>query len=442
VAGNLTVDIGAEPGDDDIEADRLFNYQLLPGFFGVDDYDALVGVLEAAVGPRQVLTFPYDWRLSNRHAAATLETVVGNALKTWMKESGAKDAKVWLVTHSMGGLVARYFCEELGGADKTRAIVTIGTPHRGSVNALDVLANGKRFGPLDLTTFVRNLASIYELLPLFPVLRTGTGPDMKLLRIAETLGLDPITGEEVKTAAGQPAAIDPGSVIRGLDRAKVQRAMEFHAAIRVPAEARAAGGTPSPYAQRVILNRRQHTHHSAALAAKELILFPTYPIWNGAAWVEVDQRGDGTVPARSSVPIEWTDTAEAIPNAQMHASMQSTGEAHDSLVNWLMPADTREFKGAAVDDDRVIVLDCPAVIVLGQELEVSVSVGTPTYATVEVLDMSTKKVRSEPASVDDTPQTIEFAGLSAGVHRVTVRSHNVAHPAVTHYVYVMDPATG
>ena len=54
--------------------------------------------------------------------------------------------------HSMGGLVARYFLEVLGGWRETRALLTIGTPFRGSVNALDFIVNGfrKGIGPGDL----------------------------------------------------------------------------------------------------------------------------------------------------------------------------------------------------------------------------------------------------------------------------------------------------
>ena len=40
--------------------------------------------------------------------------------------------KVDLVGHSMGGLVARFYIEHLGGAPRVRRLVTIATPHRGT----------------------------------------------------------------------------------------------------------------------------------------------------------------------------------------------------------------------------------------------------------------------------------------------------------------------
>lgn len=105
------------PPDDDVKATDLFNYQLLPGFFGNDDYSALIDRLRSSVKEpgSQVIKFPYDWRASNKWAAERLNIVARDALKEWQHSSGNADAKLWLVCHSMGGLVARYFCEHLGG---------------------------------------------------------------------------------------------------------------------------------------------------------------------------------------------------------------------------------------------------------------------------------------------------------------------------------------
>lgn len=58
-----------------------------------------------------------------------------------------KDAKLILVGHSMGGIVARCFLEALEGWKDTLAQITFGTPHRGSINALDTLVNWVRKGP-------------------------------------------------------------------------------------------------------------------------------------------------------------------------------------------------------------------------------------------------------------------------------------------------------
>ena len=253
VSGRIELDDnGTDPPDDGIAAIDLFSYQLLPGFFGVDDYAPLIRALERSIGEQQVISFPYDWRLSNRHAARKLDSVARNALHDWQKKSGNSQAKLWLVCHSMGGLVARYFCEALGGAAVTRAVITIGTPHRGSVRALDALVNGKHFGPIDATRLVRSLPSAYELLPLFPVLRQGLAAANEMAGVAELFGLDPVTGNEV--ARGNESASPPASPpLPGIDRVQLKRALEFHAAIRGPAEARVQAGEALTLSPGIIL---------------------------------------------------------------------------------------------------------------------------------------------------------------------------------------------
>ena len=80
----------------------------------------------------------------------------------------------------MGGLVARWYLECLGGWQDTRALITFGTPHRGSLNAVDFLVNGfvKKLGPLkvaDLSRLLRSLTSVYQLLPIYPCVDVGAG---------------------------------------------------------------------------------------------------------------------------------------------------------------------------------------------------------------------------------------------------------------------------
>lgn len=48
-------------------------------------------------------------------------------------ETGAN--KVHLVGHSLGGLLARYYVERLGGAGKVHTLITLGTPHFGTITA-------------------------------------------------------------------------------------------------------------------------------------------------------------------------------------------------------------------------------------------------------------------------------------------------------------------
>lgn len=58
-----------------------------------------------------------------------------------------QDAKLILVGHSLGGLVARWYVQELGQAKRVERLVTIATPHAGTTNA--------RFAPLPVAPALR-----------------------------------------------------------------------------------------------------------------------------------------------------------------------------------------------------------------------------------------------------------------------------------------------
>jgi len=62
--------------------------------------------------------------------------------------SGTHTDRVSLVGHSMGGLIARYYVERLGGARKVNVCVTIGSPHHGTLlSRLAPGTNGKQMRP-------------------------------------------------------------------------------------------------------------------------------------------------------------------------------------------------------------------------------------------------------------------------------------------------------
>jgi triacylglycerol esterase/lipase EstA (alpha/beta hydrolase family) len=144
------------------------------------------------------------------------------------------DAKAILIGHSMGGLVARHYLECLGGHEQTRMLITFGTPHRGSLNAADFLVNGfvKKLGPLkvaDLSTLLRSLTSVYQLLPIYPCVDVGRGNE----RVAE---------------------VD----LPNLDRARASAALQFHRAI----EAGAATHDVGAYAIHSVVGITQGTKQS------------------------------------------------------------------------------------------------------------------------------------------------------------------------------------
>ncbi len=136
--------------------------------------------------PANFLRFPYDWRLSNRYNAQQLRKTVEPVLERFRSRPGHADAKLVFVGHSMGGLVARYYTDVLGGHEITAKVITLGTPHRGALNALDSLVNGVRkgIGPigLDLTGLARSLPTLHQLLPEYACIESPNG----LLKTTET----------------------------------------------------------------------------------------------------------------------------------------------------------------------------------------------------------------------------------------------------------------
>jgi pimeloyl-ACP methyl ester carboxylesterase len=288
--------IGDQDPHDGVSATRLMTgLHLLPGLWAVDRYGRLVKGLKARFTLNEVtadqsgnlLLFPYDWRLSNVVSAGMLAETASRELARWRKQTQNSDAKLILICHSMGGLIARWFLEVLGGREMTRQLVTIGTPYQGSVNALRWLVNGPPvgLGPLSwkLTELVRSLPSIYQLLPAYPCLDFGDG----VVR----------------------ALVD--ATIPDLETDRLRAAAAFHGTI---AEHVKKGG--GGYHIVAIKGHVQPTAQSALLRAGRIEPINTYK--------GVDHGGDGTVPRPSSHPPEWDGDSSAVFAAQKHASLQNT----------------------------------------------------------------------------------------------------------------------
>ena len=135
-----------------LRAPALFRVRLPR--FTVDPYDRILGLLneQPAAGARglDVLVFPYDWRLDITENATGLADAVRR--RWWSRGVPARVAeedRVLIVAHSMGGLLARYYIEHLGGHRAVRHLITAGTPHRGAPLAYAILTGqAEPFGRL------------------------------------------------------------------------------------------------------------------------------------------------------------------------------------------------------------------------------------------------------------------------------------------------------
>ncbi|MFF5702411.1 esterase/lipase family protein [Streptomyces sp. NPDC012794] len=100
---------------------------LLHGFTDNRSVFVLLRRALGAGGRRRVETYNHspfsrDLRVTARHLARRVEELC--------ERSGQE--RVDLIGHSLGGLVARYYVQRLGGDARVRTLVTLGTPHGGT----------------------------------------------------------------------------------------------------------------------------------------------------------------------------------------------------------------------------------------------------------------------------------------------------------------------
>jgi hypothetical protein len=135
----------------------------------IRDEDVDVSVPGRNVRPSATLVeFPYDYRLGVRDAAERLKADIDARLAPLGRAERRR--RVIVVAHSMGGLVARYWLGPLGGAPVCKALVTLGTPHRGAPKALGWLVNGAWFPLQTMSRTLRGWPAMYDLLPRYPAI--------------------------------------------------------------------------------------------------------------------------------------------------------------------------------------------------------------------------------------------------------------------------------
>lgn len=438
VGSDIAFLCGSRKPDDGVVPTDLFNNQLIPGYFGVDDYDGLADTLKSVVHDptRQFFKFPYDWRASNRWAAEALDAFIRPRLHEWQRGQGGADARLWLVCHSMGGLVARYFLEHLGGAAITRRLVTIGTPHRGAPKALAALVNGMRFGPLDFSTVIRSFASTYELLPQAQVVQVATATGDAWVRTADFFGMGsvlPVAASAHRVPA--PAGLTP---LPHIEPQRLRDALDFHKAIRDPVIRRLQNAEPPPYEISCLLNRRQRTLQSARWQGDRLLLSDESPMALPVGEDALFHRGDGTVPGPSAIPIEWADTRDAFALDENHVGMPSARNLTELLRNLANPIETRTYMSGAPLNGS-LGLDIPALVMADAPFEIELDAVRAARVTISVAPAQTPEMTSyeEVVSVNDgATSRLELRLPEPGTYRVTARSADPLRPIAVDWLVV------
>jgi pimeloyl-ACP methyl ester carboxylesterase len=383
---------------DGVVADALMpDLHLLPGIWKIDGYSKVADAIKAnfaVTEGKNFFRYPYDWRRDNRVAARKLARAAHGWLTAWRQSSGNPGAKLILVGHSMGGLVSRYFLECMEGWKVTKALVTFGTPYRGSLNALDGLANGLKKGPLDLSTLARQLTALYQLLPVFECYDAGDG---RLVRVGEASG------------------------IPNVDPAKAAAALAFHREIEtaVASNQKLSQYQLGGYRVYPVVGVAQQTKLSARRSGDKVELLETY---KGEAL-----GGDGTVPRVSAIPIELSaNPSNAMYAGTKHGSLQNADAVITHLTGMLsgMGLDLGAFKKPKAQ----VALEVEDVYLANEPVAVR---ARPSKDGVELSATLWRSGEDQPvATADMTPARgdwlgAEFTPPAVGAYRVRVGGTDV-----------------
>ncbi len=344
-------------------------------------------------GPVNLVAFPYDWRLSNRFNGEALRDSVEPVLDRWRAQGGADaDAQLVFICHSMGGLVARWYLDQLGGGAHTRRLITLGTPHRGALNALDQLVNGVRKGPgpfkLDLTSMARSLPSIHQLLPEYACIEAGGSPG-GLAKTTETAVPELVTGE-------------------------VADALAFHTQIDSGRTGAAAGA----YQLHPIVGFKQPTMTTARIAGGKVVGVRTI----GGK----DEAGDATVPRLSAAPPD-VDGDEVVVVADNHGGLVHNRAVFDQIEGILTASEIRHRGGEvnlSVTIEEVLEADEP--------LEVKVKRPTDDEPLELVVSAADGNQIGAPIVLAGEARTLRASVVlpAPGVYLATVRGEGPAGATV------------
>ncbi|WP_439655945.1 esterase/lipase family protein [Lentzea sp. HUAS TT2] len=361
-------------------ADLVRGWSIWPGFHSGPGYGAFVDdLLKRSARSGNVRLFPYDWRLSNRYSAHRLRAFVESELSEWRDVSGRRDAKVTFIAHSMGGLVARYYLEVLGGRELARHLITLGTPYSGSVKAVQLLAGSVPW-PLGrwsepLREAARSMPALWQLLPVYHCVDAVTEPRT-------------LTEVEMPTLFGAEA------------QPMVEDGLRFHDEIK---EAIRMNGEP-PYRTHVIVGHGQPTVQSVRLEGLDV----TYP----RRYRSRDYLGDGTVARFAAVPAEWSDDADAIPVWQKHGSLPNHKYVRDLVWTKAHAVNV----GGILSPPVKIGLDVPEVAAAGSPLPVMVTASRPNLRImVRLKTLAGDMVRQQTATFEGAERYSALLSVPPGI---------------------------
>ncbi|EWT00199.1 hypothetical protein N865_17525 [Intrasporangium oryzae NRRL B-24470] len=390
---------GDEPPGDRVEAVELMpDVHAIPGVWTpVKGYTPLVEHLEQLgyrrhqpgdPRPGNLLTVPYDWRLSNRYNGQRLAGIVEPALDRWRSQGGRyANAQLVFVCHSMGGLVARWYIEKCGGFGHTRRLITLGTPWRGAASAVEQLVNGVTpgIGPLhvDLTTFARSLPSLYQLMPEYACMTNG-----------------PRDYQKTTAHAALP-----------LPSARVTDAMSFYTTLQDAEVSRPDSKTIS----HAIVGTRQPTTTTISINPDgTATAFETFGADN--------DYGDGTVPLTGAIGHdEPLDTPRVFRVRDGHGNLHRNPAALDQIEEILTTASVRRRASQPVK----VRVRAPDLTLAAEALQIEADIDGEDRRhalRIVVTHESGRILESRQPTNRDGHAHATFTNLPPGTHTITVDS--------------------
>lgn len=411
---DLALSSDASTGEDVTPTHLLQDVHIIPGLWKIDGYSGLSNLLKRrlkAVAGENFFEFPYDWRLDNRISAQRLKTAALDWLENWRSRPGNQDAKLVLIAHSMGGLVSRYFLEVLGGWEHTKTLITLGTPHRGSIKALDYLVNGlrKKIGPvtlMNLTAMIQSFPSVHQLLPIYKCVGDNEH-DLKRLEDLDELG--------------------------ELDLERARTAIEFHREIERAVEDNFANPAyaASRYHLLPVVGTYQPTFQSALLTGDGVKPIRTYK-------GEQIKGGDGTVPAFSATPIELSNAKAEFFAACPHAGLQNFDPVQVQLRAMLQNVDISQIKALAPEP---VSLEMEDIFSSAKRFQIRACCNAaidPMHALITNIDTGEAlEDELEFDSEDEGWQYLDRSPLPAGAYRIQIDPRGASEPISDVFV-VMD----
>lgn len=240
----------------------------------LEDWGYRVDPLKHPEAQLNVYTFAYDWRQDNRISARQLR----DQIEIWRALHPGE--QVWIIGHSNGGILARWYIEKEGGKDIVSRLFLLASPWDGSPSALYMLFQGMdtlfrvRFNLFDIPRRTR------DALRSFPATFHLIPQAHEFLRGPNNQVVDPFSGQAWLDDPRQIALLEDGR--RFNQELGNHLSVDTVSFVGRKLDTRAAG--------------RVHLHNNTH--------------WDGIEWVE-SQIGDGTLPeytafypdARVNMPV-------------------------------------------------------------------------------------------------------------------------------------------